>query len=333
MIAPLRGRRRRRRCGRFGAALGAPRGRDVRWLPSRTERVPTPVSRTPDRTPASSGFACQRRATSSPLASATIRHGLDRLLPPQRAPDPPHRDPGDARPDGPRGLRRRRAHRAPRGERHGPLPRAPRVQGRPEVRRLPQGQRDGRAHGRGAQRLHVARPRRLPHHLPRRGRRRGDRPADRLRRAAEDRRRGARPRARRRDPGDRALQRPAVGRRRAPDRPRRVRRPPARAPGARPGGAPAHVHARGDRRVPHPPVGGQPRRCVPRRQPRLAARRRRAGRGVLPLPLDHGQRRLRARARVLAADAGRGARLQPVAPADVLPARRRPPPTCAPAPR
>ena len=63
--------------------------------------------------------------------------------------------------------------------------------------------------------------------------RRGDRPADRLRRAPEDRRRGARPRARRRDPGDRALQRPAVGRRRAPDRPRRVRRPPARAPRAR----------------------------------------------------------------------------------------------------
>ena len=154
-----------------------------------------------------------------------------------------------------RGLRRRRAHRAPRGERHGPLPRAPGVQGRREVRRLPQGQRDRRAHGRGAQRLHVARPRRLPHHLPRRGRRRGDRPADRLRRAPEDRRRGARPRARRRDPGDRARQRPAVGRRRAPDRPRRVRRPPARAPGARPGGAPAHVHARRDRRLPRAPVG------------------------------------------------------------------------------
>ena len=45
----------------------------------------------------------------------------------------------------------------------------------------------------------------------------------------EDRRRGARPRARRRDPGDRARARPAVGARRAPDRPRRVRRSPARA--------------------------------------------------------------------------------------------------------
>ena len=49
----------------------------------------------------------------------------------------------------------------------------------------------------------------------------------------EDRRRGARPRARRRRAGDRALQRPALRRRRAPDRPRRVRRPPARPPGAR----------------------------------------------------------------------------------------------------
>ena len=58
---------------------------------------------------------------------------------------------------------------------------------------------------------------------------RGDRPADRLRRAPEDRRRGARPRARRRDPGDRA--RATTSRRcgRAPDRPRGVRRPPARA--------------------------------------------------------------------------------------------------------
>ena len=43
------------------------------------------------------------------------------------------------------------------------------------------------------------------------------------------RRRRARPRARRRHPGDPALQGPAVGRRRAADRPRRVRRPPARA--------------------------------------------------------------------------------------------------------
>ena len=124
-----------------------------------------------------------------------------------------------------------------------------------EVRRLPQGQRDGRADGRGAQRLHVARPGRVPHHLPGRGGRRGDRPADRLRRAPEDRRRGARPRARRRDPGDRARQRPAVGRRRAPDRPRGVRRSSARAARAGPGGAPALVHARGDRGLPLAPVG------------------------------------------------------------------------------
>ena len=45
----------------------------------------------------------------------------------------------------------------------------------------------------------------------------------------EDRRRGARPRARRRDPGDRARAGPAVGAGRAPDRPRGVRRASARA--------------------------------------------------------------------------------------------------------
>ena len=162
---------------------------------------------------------------------------------------------------------------------------------------------------------------------------RRDRPADRLRRPPEDRRRGARPRARRRDPGDRALQRPAVGRRRAPDRPRRVRRPPARAARARPRGAPAHVHARGDRRVPQPPVGGRPRRRVPGRQPRLTARRRRAGRAVRPLPVDRRQRRLRARAGVRAADAGRGARLQPVAPAHLLPPDDRPARRASRAPR
>ena len=73
----------------------------------------------------------------------------------------------------------------------------------------------------------------------------GDRPADRLRRAPEDRRRGARPRARRRHPGDRPRYKdqPSV-RRRAPHRPRGVRRPSARAPRARPRGAPADVHAR-----------------------------------------------------------------------------------------
>ena len=56
-----------------------------------------------------------------------------------------------------------------------------------DLRRLPQGQRDGRAHGRLAERLHLARPRRLPHHRARRGGHGGDRPAHRLRRAPEDR--------------------------------------------------------------------------------------------------------------------------------------------------
>ena len=68
-----------------------------------------------------------------------------------------------------RRLRRRRAHRARRRERDGPLPRAPRVQGRREVRDLPRRKRDRRAARRAAQRLHLARRRRLPRHLPRRG--------------------------------------------------------------------------------------------------------------------------------------------------------------------
>ena len=45
---------------------------------------------------------------------------------------------------------------------------------------------------------------------------------------------------------------------------------------ARPRGAPAHVHARGDRRLPRAPLGGRARRRVRRRQPR--ARRRRTAR-------------------------------------------------------
>ena len=47
-----------------------------------------------------------------------------------------------------------------------------------------------------------------------------------------------------------------VDRRRVPDRPRRVRRAPARAHRARPGGEPAHVHPRGDRRLPRAPLVG-----------------------------------------------------------------------------
>ena len=84
-----------------------------------------------------------------------------------------------------------------------------------------------------AERLHEPRPRRLPHHGARRGGDGGRRPADGLRGPPEDRRRGARPRARRRHPGDRALRRPALRRRREADRPRRVRRPPAGPHGAR----------------------------------------------------------------------------------------------------
>ena len=107
-----------------------------------------------------------------------------------------------------------------------------------------------------AQRLHLARPRRLPHHRPRRGGRRGDRPADRLRRApaasTPTSSTASAASSSRRSP--RYKDQPSVGRR-APHRPRRVRRPPARAPRARARGAPAHVHARRDRRLPRAPAG------------------------------------------------------------------------------
>ena len=148
--------------------------------------------------------------------------------------------------DDPRRLRRRRAHRAPRGERDGPLPRAPRVQGRREVRRLPQGQRDGRADGR---RRSTPTPSHdlVAFHITVRAEAAMeaiDLLTDFVGRPKIDAG-GARPRARRRDPGDPALQGPAVGGGRGADRPRRVRRPPARPHRARPRGAPAHVHARG----------------------------------------------------------------------------------------
>ncbi len=186
----------------------------------------------------------------------------------QRASALPRRRAGNPGDDDPGGLRRGCAHRASGGERRRPFPRAPGVQGRRAVRRLPQGQRDRRADGRVAERLHLARPRRLPHHLPRRARDGGAGPADRLRRAPAHRRRRARPRARRRDPGDQPRLRPAVDRRRVPDRSRRLRRAPARPPRARPRGAPAHLLARGDRRVPRAPLGRRQRRRLHRRQPR-----------------------------------------------------------------
>ena len=146
----------------------------------------------------------------------------------------------------------------------------------------------------------------------------------RLRRAPAPRRRGARPRARRRDPGDQPRLRPALDRRRVPDRQRRVRRAPARAHRAGPRGEPAQLHARGDRRVPRAPLGGRARRRVPGRQPRAPARARTelherfARFPALPEPEPYVPG-----ARVRAADARRAARHQPVAPADDLPARGR----------
>src|SRR3954447_24263093 len=52
---------------------------------------------------------------------------------PERAAAAPGRTPGDPCHHDPRRLRRRRAHRTARGERHGALPRAPGVQGRRDL--------------------------------------------------------------------------------------------------------------------------------------------------------------------------------------------------------
>ena len=87
--------------------------------------------------------------------------------PVERAARPQHRAARHARADRAGGLRRRRAQRAPGGERDGPLPRASRVQGRREVPDLQGRQRDRRAAGGRAERLHEPRPGGLPHHGPR----------------------------------------------------------------------------------------------------------------------------------------------------------------------
>ena len=112
---------------------------------------------------------------------------------------------------------------------------------------------------------------------------------------------------------------------RAPDRPRRVRRPPARAPRARPRGAPAHVQPRRDPRLPRGASGparaaarsssatsstSRRTRSWPRRS--AASRRSRPTAATSPRPAFEP------------ADAGRAARLQPVAPAHLLPPVDRP---------
>ncbi len=198
----------------------------------------------------------------------------------ERPARPHHRAAGDPRADRARGLRRRLSQRAPAGERDGPFPRAPRVQGRGEVPELQGRQRDRRAPGRRAERLHEPRSRRLPHHRPRRERGRGDRPALGLRRAPAVGRRGARPRAGCGDPGDQPRLRPALDGRRVPDRQGGLRRAPARTDRAGPGGEPEELHARGDRRVPRAALGGRARRRVPGRQPRVSARLRRSSRSA-----------------------------------------------------
>ena len=134
----------------------------------------------------------------------------------------------------------------------------------------------------------------------------------------------ARPRARRRDPGDRP-------------RPRPARRSLAEhlidraAFGDHPLGRPVlgpEEHLRDVQRatpivgLPRAPLGGRARRRLPRRQPLGAAGQRRGRRALRALPDAAGARALRARAGVRAEHARGGARLQPVAPAHVLPARR-----------
>ena len=157
-----------------------------------------------------------------------------------------------------------------------------------------------------------------------------DRPADRLRRTPPHRRRGARQRARRRDPGDQPRLRPALDGRRVPDRPGRLRRPPARTHRARARGEPARVHARGHRRLPRAPLGRLARGRLPRGQRRAPARptselHELFGRfPSLPEPEPYVPG-----ARLRAAEARRGARHQPVAPAHDLPAEHRRSPTCA----
>ena len=201
------------------------------------------------------GLATVSRADAAHFPASTARALLPQrrsyrsgAMPPTHRPPPApnglplHRIalPGTRAVDDPRRLRRRRAHRAPRGERDGALPRAPRLQGRREV------YDDYRKVNETAERMGGVLNAYTSHdlvafHITVRAESamRGDRPADRLRRAPADRRRGARPRARRRDPGDPRAQGPAGDGRRAADRPGRVRRPPARAPRARARGAPA----------------------------------------------------------------------------------------------
>ena len=102
-------------------------------------------------------------------------------------------------------------------------------------------------------------------------------------------------------------QRPAVGRRRAPDRPRRVRRPSARPPRARARRSTCATFTR------DAIVAFRARQWAGSRGGAFLVGNlehvpddTRARRGVRPLPVDLAQRRLRAGAGVRAADAGRG---------------------------
>ena len=147
------------------------------------------------------------------------------------------------------------------------------------------------------------------------------------------RRRRARARARRGDPGDRPLRRRAGERGLEAARPRGLRRPPARPRGPRTGRAPAELHPRGHGRLPRAPLGA--RRAAAPSSPAISPRSTPTRLGELfgrfpngPIPPER-----RAGAGLRAPRGRRGARDQPVAPAPATGARRSIPATCASAPR
>ena len=147
--------------------------------------------------------------------------------------------------------------------------------------------------------------------------RRGDRPADRLRRPPEDRRRRARPRARRRDPGDRSAT--TTSRRPSPSSSSTARRSASTRSAARCSGPRSTCgRSRATRSSPSASAAGPAR---------AAARSSSATSSTCPtngavaelferFPTLPRQRRPTSPRRPSAADARRGARLQPVAPAD-----------------
>ena len=212
--------------------------------------------------PAGGLAACKRRAA-WPLAFGVHARDLHLRRSPTACRSTGSQLEGTRAVDRARRLRRRRPHRAPRGERHGPLPRAPRVQGRREVRR-PTATSTRRPSASARRSTRTRSHDLVAFHITARAEARAeaiDLLTDFVGRPRIDAEELDRERGVVIQEIARAHDQPADGRR-APDRPGRLRRPPARPPGARPRGAPAHVHPRGDRRLSRAPLVG----------PRAAAR-------------------------------------------------------------